>query len=368
MMLRRLVSLALLLVLTVGPVAAQDAAPRRPSPIAGVRSWGYQLQKADPEVVARSNYDLVVVDYARAGTDEGRFGIDDVRRMQTKPDGSRRFVLAYLSIGEAESYRFYWNDAWVETLKVEARADTEDASRGRGGLGFRTLHFPKLGAPPWLGRENESWKGNYLVRYWDKGWQDIVFGSPKSYLDRILAAGFDGVYLDRVDAYYAVADDRATARREMVRFVERIAKYARKARPEFAIVPQNAEELLRDRTYLTEIDGIAKEDFLFGHPDENLRNAPAVIATTAKALDYALEAKLPVLIVEYVSHRESAEKLKTEIQGLGMIPYFGVRSLDRMLTIDDLRPGTVPGSSPPAEKQKATGSVAPKKKSQSARQ
>lgn len=37
--------------------------------------------------------------------------------------------------------------------------------------------------------------------YWTKPWRDILFGQSDSYLDKVLAAGFDGVYLDVVDAY-----------------------------------------------------------------------------------------------------------------------------------------------------------------------
>jgi len=39
------------------------------------------------------------------------------------------------------------------------------------------------------------------VKYWDKEWQQIIYGTPGAYLDRILKAGFDGVYLDLVDAF-----------------------------------------------------------------------------------------------------------------------------------------------------------------------
>jgi cysteinyl-tRNA synthetase len=37
--------------------------------------------------------------------------------------------------------------------------------------------------------------------YWTKPWRDILFGTEEAYLDQILAAGFDGVYLDVIDAY-----------------------------------------------------------------------------------------------------------------------------------------------------------------------
>ena len=39
------------------------------------------------------------------------------------------------------------------------------------------------------------------VRYWQKEWHDILLGSSGAYLDKILAAGFDGSFLDVIDAY-----------------------------------------------------------------------------------------------------------------------------------------------------------------------
>ena len=53
----------------------------------------------------------------------------------------------------------------------------------------------------WLSRENPSWPGNYKVCYWCSEWQELICGAGASYLNRILNAGFDGVYLDIVDAF-----------------------------------------------------------------------------------------------------------------------------------------------------------------------
>ncbi len=55
--------------------------------------------------------------------------------------------------------------------------------------------------PDWLDKENPDWEGNYKVWYWEKDWQDIIFGNDNSYLKKILNAGFDGVYLDIIDAF-----------------------------------------------------------------------------------------------------------------------------------------------------------------------
>ena len=74
-----------------------------------VKSWGYQLQEIKPAAIARTPYDLVVIDYA---SDDGAFSPAQVEEMKHKPDGSRRLVISYMSIGEAETYRPYWNKEW----------------------------------------------------------------------------------------------------------------------------------------------------------------------------------------------------------------------------------------------------------------
>ena len=92
---------------SVAPVArelpAPAAAPTGKAP--DVKNWRYQLAGIDPQAVASSPADLVVIDYAGRN---GPFTRADVEQMRRKPDGSRRLVLAYMSIGQAETYRWYW--------------------------------------------------------------------------------------------------------------------------------------------------------------------------------------------------------------------------------------------------------------------
>ncbi len=128
----------------------------------------------------RTNYDLIVID----AFVDGQRGLEwlepkDIRSLKIKADGARRLVVSYLSIGEAEDYRYYWDRSW---------------DRNRDGQ-------PDAGAPDWLTGENPNWRGNYKVRYWDSEWQAILFGSGESYLDQIVSRGFDGVYLDIIDAF-----------------------------------------------------------------------------------------------------------------------------------------------------------------------
>ncbi len=112
---------------------------------------------------------VVIVDLFHEGTEE--LTADDVAALKVKANGARRLVIAYMSIGEAEDYRYYWQQGW------------------------------KVGSPSWLEKENPAWHGNYIVRYWDEDWQSVIYGNDGSYLRKILNAGFDGVYLDIIDAF-----------------------------------------------------------------------------------------------------------------------------------------------------------------------
>lgn len=335
-----------------GPATTAPGEPRtaRGKRLSGVTSWGYQLQNTDPADIAASPFDLVVIDYARQGVDEGRFTPAEVKAMQNKPDGRRRIVLAYLSVGEAEDYRFYWRPNWVEPAPLKHPAATEpaggpagvtgSAADGRPDAAVATVNVPRLMAPSWLGRENESWAGNYLVRYWYDGWQEILFHDERSYLSRILDAGFDGVYLDRVDAFYAIDADGGFAQDRMTELVIELAQIARRRKPGFIVVPQNGEELLRQPRYVSAIDGIAKEDLLFdktGAP-----HAADRVERTASDLGIALKAGLPVLVVEYVDQAAKADAASAALTARGMLPLVATRALDRLLPNSLLQPDGAP--------------------------
>lgn len=129
--------------------------------------------------LAATDYDAFVIDLFCA---DEKLDFSDVQRLKVKPNGARRQVICYMSIGEAESYRYYWKDEWNKRPR-HSRRNFQHTS------------------PAWLKKENPAWKGNYKVVYWHPEWQKIIFGSEDSYLQKILDAGFDGVYLDIVDAF-----------------------------------------------------------------------------------------------------------------------------------------------------------------------
>jgi len=129
----------------------------------------YNTKEAFLSAIQSTNYDIAIIDLFFSEIDE--LTPDDVASLKFKSNSGTRLVIAYMSIGEAEDYRYYWNAEWGKN------------------------------PPSWLVEENPDWPGNYKIRYWDENWQNIIYGNNTSYLKKILDAGFDGVYLDIIDAF-----------------------------------------------------------------------------------------------------------------------------------------------------------------------
>jgi cysteinyl-tRNA synthetase len=265
------------------PTSAAQPSAALPFP-SMVKSWRYQLQNVNPSEVANSSADLVVID---SSSNDAPFTKAQVERMKLKPDGSRRVVISYMSIGEAESYRWYWSQR----------------------------------SSSWLGPENPKWRGNYGVRFWDHAWQEIIF----TYTDRILAAGFDGVYLDKVDEFESMGH-----REEMVEFVTRIAARAKATRPDFLIVSQNGDQLISDAKFRRAIDGFAREDLFYGEDSEGARNGASSIRESIKRLKMLSAEGKPVFVVEYPRNDEQAKTARREISEQGFIGLTTRRSLNAL--------------------------------------
>lgn len=278
--------------------ASPQAAPSpvdRKGLLVAARSWGYQLQDLDAGKLSKSPYDVLVIDFP--GGDGRGFGAKEIAQLKRKPDGGRRLVIAYMNVGEAEDYRYYWRKAWEKA------------------------------PPPWMGSSNCRWKGDHRVRHWAPEWQAILFGKPGSYLDRIIKAGFDGVYLDRVDIYYYWRNERWQGAADMVDLVARLSEWAKAREPGFLVLPQNGEELLVDSRYRAAIDGIGKEDMLFGDAGNDAPNHPDRIKRAERNFAARGAEAIPVLAVEYARKADHIEAARRRHAELGFVSYFGPRSL-----------------------------------------
>jgi cysteinyl-tRNA synthetase len=223
-----------------------------------VKTWMYQLQGVENTgavaALAGSGYDMLVVE--PTATVKGCQGFDMkgmVGRFHAGKGG--RVVLAYIDIGEAESYRTYWRSTW------------------------RAPKNNNPGSPDFILRADpDGWAENFVVAYWDQRWQLVLANE----LVKIMNAGFDGIYLDWVDGYEDAAV-LAEAKRQhvdpaaaMIDFIASLRTTARKANPKAVVIAQNAPYLLdEDARYANVIDGLAMEDIWFrGRPDAGW-NSPA---------------------------------------------------------------------------------------------
>lgn len=261
-----------------------------------VSRWGCQYQNIDLDAVARSDLDLIVLDPIVEGN---RLQIADDSPLRRKPGGARRLVFAYLSVGEAESYRPYWRASW------------------------------RTESPPWLGTENPHWPGSFAVRYWDPAWRDLVLG-PDGALDRVIAAGFDGVFLDRVDAYGDWPGEGLRAQRAMSALVQSIAERLRARTPKGLIISQNAEPLLADASFREAIDAVSKESLLYNLRGPGQPNTEEDVAWSLHYLKQAQSAGLPVFAIEYLDDPALCAKALARLTALGMVPFFGRRLLDTL--------------------------------------
>jgi cysteinyl-tRNA synthetase len=233
----------------VAPAADGKTHTRLPNEVfAGVRSWFYlldvNLEDERVDQIAASSYDMVVIDFIPSEAQNIDYPISDV--VARLAGGERqRLVLAYIDIGQAEDHRTYWQPGW------------------------------RIGDPDWIvAIDPDGWEGNSPVAYWREEWQSIWTGSG-GYLLAIVDAGFDGVYLDWVEAYsdenvLAVAErDGVDARQEMIRWVGEIARFGRERDPSFIVIGQNAVELAEDDEYIAVVDAIAQEQVWFDGAADN---------------------------------------------------------------------------------------------------
>ena len=267
-------------------------------------SFAYILQadsfaKTKPAVVAKlkeSGRDWIVLDATLAGdTPWEQADLDTIRSGK-----AGRKVVAYLSIGEAEDYRPYWQSEWVSNGKRTATA------------------------PVWLGVENPEWKGNYQVKYWDADWQKLMLAA----IDDAMARGFDGVYLDIVDGFQTYEQEadgylydrmnpetKQTYRRDMMDWVKAIAARARAKNPAALVIPQNGSQLVADKEFVEVISAQGIED-LFTN-GKNLQPASYTDEILGHLKTLAL-AKKPVLLVEYpkTPERQALSKKLAKENGL----------------------------------------------------
>ena len=316
-----------------------------PVPLWEVTYWAYQLQDLSVpgavDALVNSHYDMLVLEPTRTdwSSDDRYF---DTSSMVSRIKGSvgsdgrhRKLVLAYVDIGEAEDWRWYWTWSQGWSCRGEPPADWPEYI---------------------LACDPDGWEGNYPVAYWTAAWKEILlYGVDEgtqpgrdyeSVVAQIVQDGFDGIYLDWVEAYedpgVAAAAQKAglDPAEEMVALIGEIRDYATAASPGFQVVQQNAAALIDEHPgLLTVIDGIAQEAVWFDGnatddwADPDGYDLEAEQDLTSYYLGYLtqyVEAGLPVFNCEYAL--ECADEAYARSRAAGLIPYVTRSSLSRLTT------------------------------------
>ncbi len=253
-----------------------------------VTSFAYYLKNPIIEPIKASLFDLVIMNYeTRVGTVNTKFSKEQIASIK-----SNKKILAYISIGEAESYRDYWTkNNWYRAK------------------------------PSYIGPENIYWKGNFAIKdLRNEEWKKIVYEQ----IDAVISQGFDGVL------FGGVADD--TDKDNLAAFIADASKYAKSRQSRFAVFVQDAEFLADNYAFISTIDGVVKQNLFYSWASNGVtgpNNSPDAIAKSLSFLTKIKDAKRTVLVVEYVSGGQWSET-KLQLEKNGFIGYSAPRQLNAL--------------------------------------
>lgn len=178
-------------------------------------------------------------------------------------NGHTKFI-AYLSVGEAESYRDYWKRIEKSGAVVEA---------------------------------NPNWQGNYLVDVRSTEWRKVLMES----LAGIAAKGFSGVFLDTLDTapYLEERDPEKFSGSSAA--VIALVREIRARHPAWIVIPNNALDLLSD--YAADIDAAFVEDLYTRYDFDSKKSLPTPAEVTRQKEimldDFKRKTGKPVLTILY---------------------------------------------------------------------
>ena len=316
-----------------------------PLTLSGVSYWAYQIQNISAagavDALAGSHYDMLVLEPTRTdwSSDDKLFDtkrmVQRLRNTKASDGVHRKLIIAYIDIGQAEDWRWYWTWSKEWAPGDPLPSDWPD---------YILTHDP------------DGWGGNYPVAYWDTRWKDIVIygknqdssphGNYNSVIDEVIKDGFDGVYLDWVEGFEnsaVIAKAQAEGKDpavEMINFIQEIRDYAVQRNPNFLIIQQNASALEDGHPGIfTTVDAIAQEGIWYegvatdDWNDPDGYDDPVPPSWTSEYIGHLnnyLSNGVPVFNVEYALTKSADAYTKSNDKGY--IPYCTRRSLGALTT------------------------------------
>jgi len=243
-----------------------------------IKKWAYYLNDINFEKIKNSDFDLVVIDLQK---NNKYISKETILSLKKKPDGSKRKILAYMSLGYAESYRPYWKKEWNKKN------------------------------PKWLGKENKVWKNNFeVIDLMNEEWLSIT----KSLINVSIENQFDGILISGLNPI-----------RKTISFIKEIKNYTNRS---FEIFVQDLESLVNEDDFIYQVDGFVKQGLVYTTISKEMKE-PSVVSKSVEFLNKAKKLNKTVLVIEYVSG-EKWNNAKVIIEAAKYIPYNSNLRLDKL--------------------------------------
>jgi len=208
------------------------------------------------------------------------------------------FLIAYLSLGEAEDYRFYWNN-----IKKQS----------------------------WVLNKNPNWEGNYYVDVRSQQWQELVMNHL---IPKIIEKGFRGIMLDTVDTAAMLEQANPGKYLGMREAMVDLIKNIHEKYPQLLLLTNNGFELLSEVAPF--LSGLVVED-VYQMIDFKAGGYTAVPESDREwklgiLRNIQRKFSLPVFCIDYADEdeRESVSSLHLKIKKLGFKPYIAEGFLSRI--------------------------------------
>ncbi|MCX7935733.1 MAG: endo alpha-1,4 polygalactosaminidase [Planctomycetota bacterium] len=238
----------------------------------------------DRAVLTLPGYELLILDADALG----RISAEERRG---------RVCLAYLSIGEVNTQSHLW---------------------------------PQVKERSWLASANPHWPEARRVDVRSPEWHDILLRQEAT---RLLAAGYDGLFLDTVDSYQALLAEDAERYRGSREATAEIIRGLRRAFPEAVLIMNGGFDLLPE--VAKHIDAVLYEGlrstYDFASRAYRRRRAEEIAwldAMAARVRNHGL----PLFALEYAAAGDAsaAKALSEEVRRLGCRPFVAQIELDKL--------------------------------------
>ncbi|MFH1760911.1 MAG: endo alpha-1,4 polygalactosaminidase, partial [bacterium] len=154
-----------------------------------INSWACFYGEDSLNLSKLMNYDLVIMEPDISG--------------YTPPIQGKTIYIGYISIGEAESFRWYW---------------------------------PQVKDSDFLLWENKNWKNDYLIDIRSGVWQDILI---RQVIPHIISKGFKGLFFDTIDTPIFLEEENGQKFRGSTKALVKFIRRVRKTFPDLILISNN---------------------------------------------------------------------------------------------------------------------------------